>query len=533
MWTNSGPNCKLSAESRPRYLFTYYYREMAVSTTPVLEVQNITKRFPGVTALSKVDLTLYPGEVLAVIGENGAGKSTLMKILAGVQVQDEGDIKVEGESTEIDSCRKATDLGISLIHQELNLSDNLSVGANIYLGREPRKYGFIDNKKIREDAETVLEQVGLSLSADTLVSSLSIGQQQLVEIAKALSTNAKVLIMDEPTSSLSTGESERLFEVVRDLKHRGVSIIYISHRLAEVSELADRVLVLRDGENAGQLNRREIKHDAMVQLMVGRDVSQYYARQPHPIGDVVLEARDLITPAWPQHKLNFKVHRGEIVGISGLVGAGRTELLRVLFGVDESLGGDLLIRGYPAEIKTPEDAINLGLALVPEERKEKGLIIDMTVRENISLAGIWRHRRGIGGLNRKQEVYDTDQMVDKLRIKTPHAEQVVRYLSGGNQQKVVLGKWLTMQPTVLLMDEPTRGIDIGAKEEVYKLMEALARDGMAILFVSSELEEILGMSDRALVMHEGRITGELERDVLTEETVMLLATGGSGMSNGR
>jgi len=506
---------------------------MAASTHPILEVKGITKRFPGVTALSNVDLTLHPGEVLAVIGENGAGKSTLMKILAGVQMQDEGEILVNGEPTLIDSCRKATDMGISLIHQELNLSDNLSVGANIYLGREPRQYGFIDNQKIRNDAKELLEQVGLQITADALVSTLSIGQQQLVEIAKALSTNAQVLIMDEPTSSLSTGETERLFEVVRDLKMRGVSIIYISHRLAEVSALADRVLVLRDGENAGQLNRHEIKHDAMVQLMVGRDVSKYYARQPHPIGDVVLEVRDLITPAWPHHQLNFKIHRGEIVGISGLVGAGRTELLRVLFGVDEALGGDILIRGHPAQIQTPEDAINLGLALVPEERKEKGLIIDMTVRENIGLAGVWRHRIGLGALNRKKESSDTDEMVEQLRIKTPHADQVVRYLSGGNQQKVVLGKWLTMQPTVLLMDEPTRGIDIGAKEEVYKLMEALARDGMAILFVSSELEEILGMSDRALIMHEGRITGELERDVLTEETVMLLATGGSGMTNGR
>ena len=506
---------------------------MAVSIDPLLEVKGITKRFPGVTALSNVNLTLHPGEVLAVIGENGAGKSTLMKILAGVQLPDEGTIKLNGVSTTIDSCRKATDLGISLIHQELNLSDNLSVGANIYLGREPKKFGFINNQKIRHDAATVLNQVGLHISADTLVSTLSIGQQQLVEIAKALSTQAKVLIMDEPTSSLSTGESEQLFEVVRDLKHRGVSIIYISHRLAEVSALADRVLVLRDGENAGELTRHEIKHEAMVQLMVGRDVSQYYARKHHAFGEVVLEARDLITPTWPQHKLNFSVRRGEIVGISGLVGAGRTELLRVLFGVDEAVSGDILIRGHTAQIKNPEDAINLGLALVPEERKEKGLIIDMSVRENISLAGIWRHRKGLGGLNRKKESVDTEEMVDQLRIKTPHNEQTVRYLSGGNQQKVVLGKWLTMKPTVLLMDEPTRGIDIGAKEEVYKLMEVLARDGMAILFVSSELEEILGMSDRTLVMHEGRITGELERDVLTEETVMLLATGGSGNGNRR
>ena len=504
---------------------------MAVSTPPILEVKGITKRFPGVTALNTVHLTLYPGEVLAVIGENGAGKSTLMKILAGVQMQDDGEICVQGSPTLIDSCRKATDLGISLIHQELNLADNLSVGANIFLGREPRKLGFIHSKQIKKGAEHALSQVGLNISADTLVRSLSIGQQQLVEIAKALSTKARVLIMDEPTSSLSTGEAERLFAVVKELRSRGVGIIYISHRLAEVSELADRVLVLRDGENAGHLMQHEINHDAMVQLMVGRDVSKYYARQSHPIGDVVLEARDLITPTWPQHRLNFKLHRGEIVGISGLVGAGRTELLRVLFGVDEALSGQLLINGVRADLKSPRDAINAGLALVPEERKEKGLIIDMTVKENVSLAGLWRNSFPGGGLNREKETTDTNAMIDQLRIKTPSDEQVVRYLSGGNQQKVVLGKWLTMQPDILLMDEPTRGIDIGAKEEVYKLMESLAKSGMAILFVSSELEEILGMSDRALIMHEGRITGELGREVLTEETVMLLATGSTAISN--
>ena len=506
---------------------------MAASTKPILEVKGITKRFPGVTALNDVYLTLNPGEVLAVIGENGAGKSTLMKILAGVQIQDEGEINVNGTPTIIDSCRKATDLGISLIHQELNLSDNLSVGANIFLGREPQRYGFIDSRGIREGADAVLNQVGLNISADTLVSQLSIGQQQLVEIAKALSTNARVLIMDEPTSSLSTGEAERLFQVVKELRLRGVGIIYISHRLTEVMELADRVLVLRDGENAGQLMRHEINHDSMVQLMVGRDVSKYYARQTHPIGDVVMEVKNLVTPAWPQHKLNFKIRKGEIVGISGLVGAGRTELLRVLFGVDQAVSGQIFIHGNPVELKSPLDAINSGLALVPEERKEKGLIIDMSVKENISLAGIWRNRLGIGRLNRRKEADDTNEVVKQLRIKTPDNEQIVRYLSGGNQQKVVLGKWLTMQPDLLLMDEPTRGIDIGAKEEVYKLMESLARSGMAVLFVSSELEEILGMSDRALIMHEGSITGELEREVLTEETVMLLATGSTAISNGQ
>lgn len=492
---------------------------------PLLEVRGVTKRFPGVVALNQVDLSLGAGEVLSVIGENGAGKSTLMKILAGVQLPDEGQTVLEGKPVVIDSCRKATDLGISLIHQELNLSDNLSVGANIFLGREPVRMGMINRRHIHDESAKVLKKIGLDVSPDALVRTLSIGQQQLVEIAKAVSSNARVIIMDEPTSSLSAGETERLFEVVRDLKQRGVSIIYISHRLAEVKLLSDRVVVLRDGENAGMLQRDAISHDAMVQMMVGRDVSQYYALSPHQRGDKIMEVTNLSTPAWPEHALNFSVHSGEIVGISGLVGSGRTELLRVLFGVDRAVRGTLKLGDKEIQLTSPMDAINAGLALVPEGRKEQGLIIEMSVRENVSLAGLWRNRLKLGSLNRAKEADDTQEMISRLNIKTPTDRQIVRYLSGGNQQKVVLGKWLTMQPKILLMDEPTRGIDIGAKEEVYKLMESLARAGMAILFVSSELEEILGMSDRVLVMHEGQITGELQRSELTEEAVMHLATG--------
>ncbi len=493
---------------------------------PLLEVRNVTKRFPGVIALNNVSLQLGRGEVLSVIGENGAGKSTLMKILAGVQLPDEGETLIDDTPVVIDSCRKATDIGVSLIHQELNLSDNLTVGANIFLGREPHRLGLIDKSEIFNKSKDVLDRIGLNVSPDTLVKALSIGQQQLVEIAKAVSSNARVLIMDEPTSSLSSGEADRLFEVVKDLSSKGVSVIYISHRLGEVQLLSDRVVVLRDGKNAGELRRDEIKHDAMVQMMVGRDVSQFYAHQPHERGEVVLEAEQIVTPTWPKHALSFSVHSGEIVGISGLVGSGRTELLRVLFGVDRAISGAIRLKGDEVQLQAPLDAINAGMALVPEARKEQGLIIEMNVRENVSLAGLWKNRLNMGRLNRAQETDDTSSMIDQLNIKTPDDRQVVRFLSGGNQQKVVLGKWLTMQPDILLMDEPTRGIDIGAKEEVYKLMESLAESGMAILFVSSELEEILGMSDRVLVMHEGRITGELQRDELSEEAVMQLATGG-------
>lgn len=492
---------------------------------PLLLVDSVTKRFPGVTALNKVSLTLQPAEVLALIGENGAGKSTLMKILAGVQMPDEGQIKVDGKPVLLDSVQTAQSHGIALIHQELNLSGNLDVGANIFLGREPRKRGLIDKQRIRNESAELLARVGLKVSPDTLVDNLPIGQQQLVEIARALSVNARVLIMDEPTSSLSQHETERLLEVVKELRTNGVSVIYISHRLGEVKDLADRVTVFRDGENAGDLSRDEVTHDSMVRLMVGRDVSQFYPHTPHEAGAVALEVKGLEVPENPGRNLSFKVHKGEIVGVSGLVGAGRTEMLQVLFGVDSALSGSVLVNGKTVTLNSPRDAIDAGVALVPEDRKHQGIILEMAVRTNIGLAGLRRHSKPGGFLNRSQEASDTAEMIRRLRIKTPDENQVVQFLSGGNQQKVVLGKWLSMKPEVLLLDEPTRGIDIGAKQEIYILMEELAAQGMAILFVSSEMEEILGMSDRTIVMHEGRITGELSRDQLSEEAIMQLATG--------
>ncbi|MEM7559454.1 MAG: sugar ABC transporter ATP-binding protein, partial [Planctomycetota bacterium] len=387
------------------------------------------------------------------------------------------------------------------------------------------KFGLLDKAKMHRDSKQYLEMVGLDVSPATLVKELSIGKQQMVEIAKALSAGARVLIMDEPTSSLSSRETERLFDVVKDLRSKGVSIIYISHRLGEVKELADRVCVLRDGENAGNLSKEEINHGNLVRLMVGRELSQFYARQPHPKGDVVLEVQDIVTPAWPGHKLNFSVSAGEIVGVAGLVGAGRSEMLQVLFGVDPAMEGSIALSGEKLNLRSPQDAINAGIALVPEDRKQHGLVIDMSVRENISLAGLKRNQLTAGFLNRQQENSDTVEMTEKIRIKTPSGEQVVRYLSGGNQQKVVIGKWLALGPKLLLLDEPTRGIDVGAKQEIYQLMEQLASEGVAILFVSSEMEEILGLSDRTLVMHEGQIAGELSREQLSEESVMNLATG--------
>ncbi len=488
--------------------------------SPLLDVRHLTKRFPGVVALDRVDLTLHRGEVLAVVGENGAGKSTLMNILAGVQQPDSGQIRLEGRPAVIRSVPVALRLGIALIHQELNLCDNLDVGANIFLGREPHRLTFIKRRSIDRAARRLLESIGLDVSPRAIVGTLPIGRQQMVEIAKALSVDARILIMDEPTSSLSGQETEALFRVVRNLRRRGVSVVYISHRLGEVERLADRVVVLRDGRNAGQLSRDQVDHRRMVQLMVGRDVAQFYSRQPRAVGTPLLEVENLIVPAHPTAALSFQVRCGEIVGIAGLVGAGRTELLRTLFGVDQPLGGTIKIGGRRRPLRSPVDAIRAGVALVPEDRKQQGLILEMTVRENISLAGLRRHRRRLGFLNVARERSDAAEMIAALNVKTPGDRQVVRFLSGGNQQKVVLAKWLALKPRLLLLDEPTRGIDVGAKQEIYHLMERLAASGIAILFASSEMEEILGMSDRALVMHQGRIAGALGRAELSEEAVM-------------
>ena len=492
--------------------------------SPLLAVRGLTKSFPGVLALRGVSLHLHKGEVLSLIGENGAGKSTLMKILAGVQPPDNGDYLIDGEPVSLQNVRDAMERGIALIHQELNLAANLDLAANIFLGREPNKKGIIQEKKLREDASKYLKRVGLDLPSETITGTLPIGKQQLVEIAKALSCDARVLIMDEPTSSLSQKETETLFEVVKDLRNQGISVIYISHRLGEVIELSDRVTVFRDGENAGDLEKYEINHENMVRLMVGRDLSEFYDRQIHQPGKTVLKAHEIISPSYCDIPVSLEVRAGEIVGIAGLVGAGRTELLQTIFGVTPALGGELELDGQSFRPSCPADAITAGIALAPEDRKQHGLVLPMTVRENASLPSLERDQAK-GFLNQEAELKIADRAVEQMSIKTPTIEQIVRFLSGGNQQKIVLGKWLAMKPKLLMLDEPTRGIDVGAKREIYKLMEKLAGEGMAILFVSSEMEEVLGMADRAYIMHEGRVSGELSREELSEESIMHLATG--------
>jgi ribose transport system ATP-binding protein len=491
----------------------------------LLEVRGLSKGFPGVQALDDVSLQLRTGEVLAVIGENGAGKSSLMKILAGVQPADQGEIILQGEEVSFDSTRAALDAGVVLIHQELNLCDNLNVGQNIFLGREPRIGPFIRRREIEQRSEKFLEAVGLKTSPKTLVGSLSVGQQQMVEIAKALSVQARVIIFDEPTSSLSAKETESLFAMIRSLQQQGVGIIYISHRLEEVKQLASRVTVLRDGRNAGELCGEEITHDNMVSRMIGRDVTRVYSRTRHPLGPVLLEVKDAVTQAYPREAVSFSVREGEIVGIAGLVGAGRSELLRGIFGVDRLLRGSVEVAGQPQRIRSAHDAQAAGLALVPEDRKQQGLIIEFNIRKNVGLARLRDSARLGGRIDFAGERLASREAIQRLNIKTDNDLKLAKFLSGGNQQKVVIGKWLAVGPRVLLLDEPTRGIDVGAKQEIYRLIESLAARSLGILFVSSEMEEVLGLADRVLVMHEGRLAGELGGEQINEENIMRLATG--------
>lgn len=496
----------------------------------MLEARGISKAFPGVQALAEVDLRLEAGEVLAVVGENGAGKSTLMKILAGVQRPDSGQILIDGKPSAINGVQDAERAGIVLIHQELSLAENLDVAGNLFLGREPTWGGPLKllDGRMYADAQQLLRRVGLDVSPRALVSQLPVGQQQLVEIARALSLKSRVLIMDEPTSSLTQHETDRLYEAIRELKAGGVSILYISHRLNEVRQLADRVTVLRDGRNAGELDRSQISHEALVRLMVGRELKQFFQRGAHAgkaNGESpLLRVRDLrLTPQ--QRPIELELHGGEIVGLAGLVGAGRTELAEALFGVRPLISGMIELMGRPLRIHSPQDAIGAGIYLVPEDRRYQGLVLAGSVRNNISLASLGRLSR-FRLVARRREQAIAEEMKRQLNIRTPSLSQIVGLLSGGNQQKVVLGKWLCRRPRLLILDEPTRGVDVGAKSEIYAIMDRLAAEGVGILMISSDLEEILGMSDRVLVMHEGHLAGELSRAQLSEERVMHLATGG-------
>jgi ribose transport system ATP-binding protein len=496
-----------------------------MSAAPFLEMRGISKRFPGVIALDNVSFKIGRGEVVAICGENGAGKSTLMKIIGGVYQPDDGEILIDGQPVKINQVNDSMKHGIAFIHQELNVLGNLDVAANVFLGREPKNaLGLIDSKKIHADTAPFLKRLGLDISTRARLDQLSIAHQQMVEIAKALSLNARLIIMDEPTSSLTLTETKRLLELVCELSEQGVSIAYISHRLGEIDECADRIVVLRDGKNVGELRHEETSHDKLVSMMVGREIKNFYVQPTGTKTSAFFKVRNVTSSLYPGKSVSFDAARGEILGFAGLVGAGRSEIAKAIAGLDASPAKEIYLDGKKLSVSTPRDAINHGIYLAPENRRTEGLVVEMCVRENISLPSLEKFST-FGLINRKHERKIAAEQVSSLKVKTPTTETHVLNLSGGNQQKVVLGKWLAMTPKVMILDEPTRGIDVGAKAEIYRLMRELADRGAVILMISSDMEEILNVSDRIAVMHEGEISGVLERADCKEENVMQLAVG--------
>ncbi|UUZ96564.1 sugar ABC transporter ATP-binding protein [Paenibacillus sp. P25] len=502
----------------------------ANGTAPILKMQGIHKSFSGVKVLHNVQIELFRGEVHALMGENGAGKSTLMKIMAGVHRPDAGTIEYKGESVAWHNPMEARSRGISVIHQELNLSPNLTVAENILMGTKfPRnRLGLVQWAKVKERAQTILDAIGSNLDPDTYVSSLSVAQQQLVEIARALSFQAEVLIMDEPTAALTDKEIEKLFVIIEDLKRQGVAIVYISHRMDEIFRISDRCTVMRDGQWIRSCPIGETNPEQLVRTMVGRELTDLFQRERSQgitvSGKVpVLELRELSDKKTVK-EVSFKLYPGEIVGLAGLVGAGRTELVRAIFGLSPIRSGEIRIDGRTAVINGPMDAMRYGIAHVPESRKEQGLFLNMSVKENIMMAEMHKYRRS-GVLQWKELDKEAESYIKRLGIKTANKEQKVVGLSGGNQQKVLLARWLSIGPKVLLLDEPTRGVDIGAKTEIHKIICRLAETGLAVLMISSELPEVLGISDRIMVMHEGRIRAHLSREEATQEKIMFYATG--------
>ena len=496
------------------------------ATKPLVEMEGITKHFPGVHALDQASFELYPGEVHALVGENGAGKSTLMKLLGGIYQPDAGTIRLKGDEVVIPSPKAAQELGISIIHQELNLMPHLTVAQNIFIGREPRgRLPFtLDEKKLNAGAREVFELLHLDVDPRVKVGALAVARQQMVEIAKALSFNAAVLIMDEPTAALTDTEIEELFRVIRKLRDDGVGIVHISHRLEELKQIADRVTVMRDGRYIATLSMAEATMPTVINLMVGRTI--YEAAPEVPASEhagVVLDVRNLNRGRMVRD-VSFTLRRGEILGFAGLVGAGRTEVARAVFGADLAESGEVYVLGKKTNIRSPSDAVREGIGYLSEDRKRFGLAIGMDVETNIVLASFYKFLDLLGRVNTRRTRATAEQYVKSLAIRTPSIRQKVRNLSGGNQQKVIIGKWLAADTDILIFDEPTRGIDVGAKSEIYHLLNELTRQGKSVIMISSELPEILRMSHRVLVMCEGRVTGELSGREATQEKIMSFAT---------
>ncbi|SRR5581483_1591968 len=499
---------------------------------PVLKMEGISKSFPGVQALDNVHLEVLPGEIHGLLGENGAGKSTLMKILSGVYQKDSGHIFLDGQEIVVNNPHHAQLLGISIIYQELNLMPNLTVAENVFIGREPNRARFVQWGKLHQQTRELTDRLGIKLSPTATVRNLSVAEQQMVEIARALSIRSRVIIMDEPTSALTENEVQHLFNIMRGLKAQGLGVIFITHRLEEVFEICDRITVLRDGAYVGTIDAKAATHDQLIRMMVGRSVSDYFSKEASTPGEVVLEVRNLSRTgtvddptASVLNNISFHVRAGEILGLAGLVGSGRTDLARCVFGVDKRDSGEIFLNGQPVDIRSPRDAIRLGMGFVPEDRKLQALFLSMSVEENASMAslgGVSRFGFIQGGARR----HLVSEYVKTLSIRLASLDQQVLDLSGGNQQKVVIARWLALRPRILIVDEPTRGIDVGAKAEVHALMSQLAREGVAIIMISSELPEVMGMSDRMLVMREGRVVGEVMRDQATPEQVMTMMTTG-------
>ncbi|HUX22578.1 MAG TPA: sugar ABC transporter ATP-binding protein [Spirochaetia bacterium] len=497
----------------------------------ILEIEGVSKSFPGVKALDRVSFDLRKGEVHALVGENGAGKSTLMKILSGVYQADEGVVRYKGGVVNFRDSIEARNAGIGIIYQELNLIPHLSVAANIFIGREPlTRIGTLDERKMNADALVLLSRLNLTLDPTTILSGLPIAKQQMVEIAKSLSLDSEVLIMDEPTSALSESEIDELFNVIHTLRDRGVSVIYISHRLEELKNIVDRISIFRDGHSVSTDQYSSIGMDEIVNRMVGRKLeNKFPEKRNHPSSETILEVRNIVRKG-VLHDISFELHRGEILGISGLMGAGRSELARALFGADPVDSGEVLMEGKSLTLRSPSDAISAGIAYLSENRKEEGLAVKMQLAENVTLANVRAISRRLGILNRNAEMAAARRYVKDLLIRTPSLVQVVNNLSGGNQQKVVLAKWLFCNARVLMLDEPTRGIDVGAKYEIYELIGVLAEQGSGVIMISSELPEILGITDRVLVLHEGNLAATLVTSETNQEEILNYAAGVTSVS---
>lgn len=486
----------------------------------MLSMKNISKSFPGVKALKNVNFELKAGEVHALLGENGAGKSTLIKVLGGIYIPEQGEIEIDGKTVDIHDVKSAQTNGISIIHQELVLVPQMTVAENIYLGREPGKK-FVDRKQMSLRAQELLDSYNLHISANTLVAKLTIAQQQMVEIIKAISYHSRIVVMDEPTSSISDTEVEYLFGVIRTLVQNGTGIIYISHKMSELGEICDRVTVMRDGETVGTKVVKETSNDELIAMMVGRELTHYYTRDYQEQKEVVLKCEN-ISDGNVAKSVSFDLHRGEIVGFAGLIGAGRSEAMKCLFGLTKNSTGDLYIEGQKVHIKSPTDAMKHGLAFVPENRKLEGLYKLQSVKYNTTIEVLHEFIKGIS-VNSKKEKSITQEYIDMMSTKTPSQDQAIGNLSGGNQQKVIIGRWLATKPKILILDEPTRGVDVGAKSEIYAIMNQLVKEGMSIIMISSELPEIINMSDRVYVMCDGTVRGSFSHGEVTQEKIMKLA----------